>query len=108
MQKLLKNFCRILAHFFSFHVEFAEEFSKLQEELQIPKHRLIKYIIVRFLSIYSSIKTVLEQYESIKLLFLVKITQKYHKVAKQARVIRINQRLKDNMTLPTLEFLFFS
>ena len=106
--EVIEEFLQDLSTFFSFHVEFAEEFSKLQEELQIPKHRLIKYIIVRFLSIYSSIKNVLEQYEAIKLLFLVKIPQKYHKVTKQARVIRINQRLKDNMTLPTLEFLFFS
>ena len=80
----IEEFLQDLSTFFSFHVEFAEEFSKIQEELQIPKHRLIKYIIVRFLSIYPSIKTVLEQYEAIKLLFLVKIPQKHHKVAKQA------------------------
>ena len=82
--EVIEELLQDLSTFFSFHVEFAEEFSKLQEELQIPKHRLIKYIIVRFLSIYSSIKTVLEQYEAIKLLFLVKIPGKYHKVAKQA------------------------
>ena len=97
-----------LSAFFSFHVEFAEEFSRLQEELQIPKHRLIKYVIVRFLSIYPSIVRVLEQYEPIKLLFLVRIPENHPKVNKQARVIRVVERLNDKITLPTLEFLVFS
>ena len=103
----VEEFLQDLSSFFSFHVEFAEEFSQIQEELHIPKHRLIKYVVVRFLSIYSSLKRVLEQYDAIKLLFQVKIPKYHTKVANQARVIRINQRLKDNMTLPTLEFLSF-
>ena len=107
MQKLLKNFLQDLSAFFSFHIEFAEEFSQLQEELQIPKHRLIKYVIVRFLSIYPSIVRVLEQYEPIKLLFLVRIPENHPKVNKQARVIRV-ERLNDKITLPTLELIVFS
>lgn len=49
----VEEFLQDTSSFFSFHVEFAEEFSELQEELEIPKHRLVKYCQVRFLSIYS-------------------------------------------------------
>ena len=103
----IEEFLQDVSTFFSFHVEFAEEFSHLQEELQIPMHRLIKYIDIRFLSIYSSVTRVIEQYEAIKSLFLVKIPRYHPKVAKQARVIRIIQKLRDKITLPTLEFLSF-
>ena len=79
----IEEFLQDLSSFFSFLVEFAEEFSQIQEELHIPKHRLIKYAAVRFLSIYSSVKRVLEQYDAIKLLFLVNIPKCDSKVSKQ-------------------------
>ena len=112
-QKLYKaeeveEFLQDICSFFSFHVEFAEEFRELQEELEIPQHRLVKYCTVRFLSIYSSVKRALEQYETLKHLFLVNIPKNHRNVAKQPRVMRIVQKLQDKFTLPTLEFIKFA
>ena len=42
----IEEFLQDSSTFFSFHVEFAEEFSELQEEIQIEKHRLVKYCLV--------------------------------------------------------------
>ena len=103
----IDEFLHDVCSFFSRHVQFAEEFSELQEELQIPQHQLIKYVEVRFLSIYSCVIRILEQFEAIKSLFLERIPKYYPKVAKQSPVIRIIQKLKDPITLPTLEFLSF-
>lgn len=103
----IEEFLQDTSSFFSFHVEFANEFSDLQEELEIDQHRLIKYIQVRFLSIYTSVKRVLEQYEALKSLFLNRIPNYHPKVAKQDKVGRITLRLNDKITLASLEFISF-
>ena len=103
----IEEFLQDTSSFFSFHVEFANEFSDLQEELKIDQHCLIKYIQVRFLSIYTSVKRVLEQYEALKSLFLNRIPNYHPKVAKQDKVGRITLRLDDKITLASLEFISF-
>ena len=103
----IEEFLQDISTFFSYHVEFAEEFEDLQEKLQIPQHCLIKYTDIRFLSLYSAVKRAIEQYEAIKILFLVNIPKYHSKVAKQTRVIRITQGLNSKITLPTLEFISF-
>ena len=47
----------------------------------------------------------IEQYKAIENLFLNVIPKDHKKVAKQARVIRIRNALKNKYTLPTLHFI---
>ena len=103
----IEEFLQDVNTFFNTHVEFAEDFSKLQEELQVKQHCLIQYTVVRFLSIYRAVNRVIEQYSPLKKFFLETVN-KHPKVVKQARVVRISQRLKDVITLPTLEFLNYA
>ena len=103
----IEEFLQDICTFFNNHVEFAEEFDDLQQQLNIPQHCLIKYIVVRFLSIYPSVKRAIEQYDAIKILFLINIPKYHPKVAKQDRVVRIAKCLNSNIILPSLEFICF-
>ena len=65
--------------FFSFHIEFCEIFSHIQEIFILDKHRIPRYCEVRFLSIYPVVKTIIEQYKAIDNLFTY-IIPKDHKL----------------------------
>ena len=101
----LKFFLQDISTFFSFHVEFCEIFSHIQEIFNLEKHRILRYCEVRFLSIYPVVERTIEQYKAIENLFLNVIPKDHKKVAKQARVIRIRNALKNKYTLPTLHFI---
>ena len=101
----LEDFLQDISAFFSFHVEFCEPFSHIQEVFSLEKHQLLRYCEIRFLSIYPVVERSIEQYKAIKKLFLDDIPKYHKKVAKQARVIRIRNALKNKYTLPTLYFI---
>ncbi|CAL4076504.1 unnamed protein product [Meganyctiphanes norvegica] len=108
MYEDIEDFVQDLYTFFSFHVEFADIFSDLQDTFDIVKHRLIQYSEVFFLSIYKVVVRCIEQYKSLKELFLITIPKYHSKVRKQCRVRRITDMMKYNYTLPTLHFMAFS
>ncbi|CAL4071047.1 unnamed protein product, partial [Meganyctiphanes norvegica] len=51
------------------------------------------------------VERTIEQYKVIQKLFLDDIPKNHNKVAKQARVLRIRNALKNKYTLPTLHFI---
>ncbi|CAL4189446.1 unnamed protein product [Meganyctiphanes norvegica] len=101
----LEDFLQDAHAFFSFHVEFCEKKSEIQEIFDLEKHKILRYCEVRFLSVYPVVVRLIEQYKPLKKLFLEEIPKNYKKVAKQARVRRIRTALKDKFTLPTLYFI---
>lgn len=101
----LDNYLQDVSAFFSFHVEFVDEFSEIQDIFDLENHRLLKYSEIRFLSIYIVVERVIEQHKAIEKLFLHKIPKYHKKVALQKRVIRIRNALKDKFTLPTQHFI---
>ena len=103
----VEDFVQDISSFFSFHVQFAEKFSNIQEIFNLDKHKLLKYCKVRFLSIYPVVGRVIEQFKPVQKLFLDEIPKNHPKVNKQLRVIRICETLKHSFTLPTLHFILF-
>ena len=51
------------------HVSLTDEFIELQEELELVQHRLLRFVEVRFLSMFSVVQRVIEQYPALKLFF---------------------------------------
>ena len=102
----LEDFIQDTSSFFS-HVQFAEKFSEIQEIFDVEKHKLLKYCVVRFVSIYPVIERLVEQINPVKKLFLDEIPKNYPKVKLQPKVIRIRKALKDPFIFPTLHFLQF-
>ena len=101
----IEDFLQDISAFFSFHVEFAELFSEIQAIYSLEKHQLLRYCVIRFSSIYPVVEKTVLQYKAIKKMFLDDIPKNYKKVAKQARVIRIQSALNNKYTLPTLHFI---
>ena len=84
-----------------------EKFTDIQEIFDVEKHKLLKYCVVRFVSIYPVVERLVEQINPVKKLFLDEIPKNYPKVKLQPKVIRIRKALKDPFTFPTLHFLQF-
>ena len=101
----LEDFLQNVSSFFTFHVEFCEKFSHIQEIFDLKKHRILQYCEVRFLSVYPVFERLIEQYKALKQLFLEEIPKYHKKVAKQPRARHIRDALKDKFTLPTLFFI---
>ena len=91
----LEDFLQDVSAFFSFHVEFSEIFSHIQDIFNLEKHQILRYCEVRFLSIYPVVVRIIEQYKAIKKLFLDTKPKNHKKVAKQARIIRKIKALKN-------------
>ena len=82
MYEDIEDFVQDLYTFFSFHVEFADIFSDLQDTFDVVKHRLIQYSEIRFLSIYKVVVRCIEQYKPLKELFTSTIPKYHSKVRK--------------------------
>ena len=104
----IEDFLQDISAFFSFHVEFCDEYAHIQDIFNLEKHRILTYCEVRFLSIYPIVERAIEQISAINKFFLHEIPHNHPKVAKQARVIRISVALKSKYTLVTLHFIFHS
>ena len=62
----LEDFLQDVSAFFSFHVEFAQIFSEIQDIFNLEQHKILRYCEVRFLSVYPVIIRLIEQYKAIK------------------------------------------
>ena len=91
--------------FFKRHVQFAEKYEKIQEILNVEKHKILRYCEVRFLSVYIVVDRLIEQFSPFKYLFLNEIPKHHKEILQQPRVVRIITALKDKFTLPTLYFI---
>ena len=65
----IEEFLKVISAFFSYHIEFCEISSHIQETFHMEKYQLIRYCGVRFLSIYP-VEKMIEQYKAIEKLFL--------------------------------------
>lgn len=74
----------------------------------MKEHQLLKFVEVRFLSMYAVVERILEQYDVINHMYTDEIPKKHPTVRNQPRVIRISEMLKNKMTLPSLHFISFA
>ena len=103
IEQLLQN----TSAFFSFHIQFAEKFTDIQQIFNLESHKLLQYTEIRFLSVLPVVDRLIEQYEAVNNLFMNYIPKYHPKVAQQMRVININEVLRNVFTLPTLHFISF-
>ena len=103
----IEDFMQDTSSFFSYHVQFAEKFTNIQDIFDLEKHKLLKYTEIRFLSVYPVVERLTKQYEAVKALFMDYIPKHHPKVEQQKRVIRIKETLNHHFTLPTLHFISF-
>ena len=104
----LEDFVQDTSTFFSRHVAYAEKLLDLQKALDINEHRMLKYCSVRFLTMYPIVKRVVEQFPTLKQMFIEDIPKFDPKVNKQPRFIQISEAINCKFTLPTLYFIQFS
>lgn len=104
----LEDFVQDTSTFFSTHVAYAEKLLDLQKALDINEHRMLKYCSVRFLTMYPIVKRVVEQFPTLKQMFIEDIPKFDPKVNKQPRFIQISEAINCKFTLPTLYFIQFS
>ena len=91
--------------FFNYHPQFSEQFQHVQEIFNLEKHQLLRFIEVRFLSIYPVVNRAIEQHKAVKKMFVEEIPNNHRNVAKQPRAVRIRTALKNKYTLPSLYFI---
>ena len=101
----LEELLQDIPTFFNYHPQFSEQFQHVQEIFNLEKHQLLRFIEVRFLSIYPVVNRVIEQHKAVKKMFVEEIPNNHRNVAKQPRALRIRTALKNKYTLPSLYFI---
>lgn len=102
----IEEFLLDIHQWFKYSAPRKEDYSKVQELLDIDEHAFMRYVSSRWLSMVPVIQRVIEQFEGLREYFLKFLPQQ------EARTCRNNQRykqlekhLRDKMTLTKLHFV---
>ena len=104
----LEEFVQDVSSFMKSHISLTDEFSVLQEELELSQHRVLRFVEVRFLSMFSVVLRLIEQYPALKAFFLEHIPKKHPQLLKKPQVKRISGMLQRKQTLVSLHFIGYA
>ncbi len=97
-----------VSSFMKSHVYVSDEFSELQEELELMQHRNLQFVEVRFRSMYSVVQRLIKQYPALKTFLLDRILKKHPQLLKKPQVKHISEMLQRKETLISLHFVGFA
>lgn len=102
----IEEFLLDIHQWFKYSAPRREDYSKVQELLDIDEHAFMRYVSSRWLSMVPVIQRVLEQYEGLREYFLKFLPQHEARTCKNnQRYKQIENHLKDKMTLTKLHFV---
>ena len=81
-----------------------EDYDMVQEEMGLPKHKFLKHVECRWLSLQPAMLRILEQLEGLKRYFLTVLPEKQSFVTSNARYIRIRRQLESKDVVAEIQF----
>ena len=82
-----------------------EDYELVQEKMGLAKHKFLKHVECRWLSLPPALLRILEQLKGLKRYFLTVLPEKQSSSTSNARYIRIERQLESKDPVPKMHFL---
>ena len=82
-----------------------EEYEVVQEEMGLAKHKFLKHVECRWLSLQPAVLRILEQLEGLRRYFITVLPEKQSSISSNARYIRIRRQLESKDLVAQMHFL---
>ena len=82
-----------------------EDYEVVQEEMGLAKHKFLKHVECRWLSLQPAVLTILEQLEGLRRYFITVLPEKQSSISSNARYIRIRRQLESKDLVAQMHFL---